>query len=111
MKCFIVNIGGYKMAKYCPECENEILPYLKSDNLRVVKAVNSLNFMERNLISYQLHFCIYCKIVFYEEIERFKFVKLKEDIRNGSKTELQNVKLEKGEDKRTTQPRNKKKDD
>ncbi len=107
------------MAIYCPKCENEILPYLKAETLRIVDVdgdkIDDFNFSilgcKNYLVSYHLHFCIHCKIVFYEEAERFEFVKLKkEETKNGSKSELRDTKLEKGEDKGASQTGNKKKD-
>lgn len=59
------------MALYCPACKNEILPYLKTGELKEIKN----NF----LISYQLYYCIHCKTVYYQEHESVKFLPLKKE--------------------------------
>ena len=56
--------------KLCPECNNEILPYLKTGEVkRIFGSV---------IASYQLHYCLVCKTVYYEEYEKHKFIKLEE---------------------------------
>jgi uncharacterized protein with PIN domain len=57
------------MSLKCPDCDHEILKYLKAGELKKVTP----DFM----ISFQLFFCINCKTVFYEEHERFKLKPLK----------------------------------
>jgi hypothetical protein len=56
------------MPNYCPKCENEVLPYLKTGELKVIKD---------ELISYQLYYCIVCKDVYYDEHERHAFLDYK----------------------------------
>lgn len=56
------------MPKYCPKCNQEILPYLKTGELKQIDSFH--------LISYQLYFCINCKVVYYEEHEKLEFIYL-----------------------------------
>lgn len=69
------------MAEYCPDCENEILPYLKTGEYKEVKAetiyadtgkkvATGVNYF---LVTYQCYFCIHCKTVFWKEHDRFNF--------------------------------------
>lgn len=68
--------------EHCPKCQKEILPYLKTGELKKIEF--------GNLISYQLYFCISCKIVYWQEHERFKLLSLEEEraknIRKASET-------------------------
>lgn len=58
------------MPKYCPKCECEILPYLKTNELKRV------DIIDKKLVCYQLYWCISCKIVYYVEHEIFDFLNL-----------------------------------
>lgn len=53
------------MPEYCPECENEIRPYLKTGEFKEVK--------EEKIILYQLYFCIHCKCVYQKIHDEYKF--------------------------------------
>ena len=77
------------MPTYCPECNHEILPYLKTGELKET----SHNNQKSILISYQLYICIYCKVVYYEEHETYEFKKL-------IKEEIEKEKIELGETKK-----------
>ncbi len=57
------------MMRLCPKCENEILPYLKTGDLKAVE--------NNSLIKYQCYYCLHCQIVFYEEHEIRAFLNLK----------------------------------
>ena len=59
------------MPNYCPRCNKEILPYLRTGELKEVEGLN--------LISYQLYFCINCKVVYYSEHEKYEFLNLKHE--------------------------------
>ena len=57
------------MPEYCKECKNEILPYLRTGELK------QINNNER-LKTFQLFYCVHCKIVYYKTHEEFNFVPL-----------------------------------
>ena len=64
----------------CPKCSNEILPYLKTGELKRVEEEIDVMF-ERSLVSYQCYFCYVCKVVYYNEHEEFIFKSLQETIK------------------------------
>lgn len=65
----------------CPLCEHEILPYLKTGELKEIE--------EENMVSYQLYWCIDCRIVFYKKHEEFKIKNLiEEQAKKGAKDEI-----------------------
>lgn len=51
----------------CPECEHEMLPYLKTGELKQV--INN-----SKLVLYQLYFCVNCKKVYYEQASEYDFI-------------------------------------
>jgi hypothetical protein len=53
------------MALYCPDCKKEILPYLRTGELKKID--------KDILVNYQLYFCIVCKKVWYQEHEKYPF--------------------------------------
>lgn len=55
----------------CPQCHKEILPYLKTGEVKQV--------YDQYLISYQCWYCINCRIVFYIQTEQYKFVDLEKE--------------------------------
>ena len=57
------------MPEYCPKCEEEILPYLKTGELKKIH--------DHMLIKYQLYWCVKCRVVYYNEHERQEFINLK----------------------------------
>jgi len=59
------------MPIYCPKCENEMRVYLKSGQLKEIQS-------GVELLSYQLYFCIHCRVTYWEEYERYPFINLKE---------------------------------
>ena len=65
------------MPNYCPKCNNEVLPYLKTGEVKVIEA--------DTIKSYQLYYCIACKDVYYDEHERhafldYKMAKIKKEV-------------------------------
>ena len=57
--------------KTCPRCENEILPYYKTGELKAV-------FEKSNkMIKYQTYYCLRCQIVYYDEHEVRSFINLR----------------------------------
>ena len=67
----------------CPHCNQEILPYLKTGELKQItnNVIGAMDFVKNNffLTSYQLYFCINCKIVYFIEHENDPFLNLKEE--------------------------------
>jgi len=62
----------------CPDCNNEILPYLKDGEFKQV--------IGDKFVTYNLHFCLHCKTVFHQERDSRNFKNLKEEEKkkNGS---------------------------
>jgi len=65
----------------CPLCNHEILPYLKTGELKSIKGkirfgTAKNEFGEDFLVSYQLLYCVKCKIVWWQEIDQIKFMDL-----------------------------------
>jgi DNA-directed RNA polymerase subunit RPC12/RpoP len=61
------------MPVYCPKCGNEILPFMKTGQLkRVVKKKKN----EEVYISYQLYMCNTCKAVYHETFQVYPFLDL-----------------------------------
>lgn len=58
------------MMEYCPKCEREILPYLKTNELKQIDW--SQKDAEMVLLSYQLYICISCRIVYYTISDTYK---------------------------------------
>lgn len=51
--------------RLCPDCNNEILPYLKTGEFKQV--------VKDKFITYQFHYCLFCRTVFYEEQSALNF--------------------------------------
>ncbi len=62
--------------KICPDCKNEILPYMKTGELKRINIINKLRKEDYFLTTYQCYFCVHCKTVFYHKHEEFKFKEL-----------------------------------
>ena len=67
--------------KYCPKCKNEILPYLRSGELKEITFERGPGsyLINRYLVSYQLYSCISCKTIYYKVFEKRKFEELDEE--------------------------------
>ena len=55
--------------EFCPKCEREILPYMKTNELKRIK--------DGKLVKYQLYYCVVCNDVYYLEHETHRFIDLK----------------------------------
>ncbi|KKQ34598.1 MAG: hypothetical protein US52_C0053G0021 [candidate division WS6 bacterium GW2011_GWA2_37_6] len=66
----------------CPKCNKEIFTYLKTGGLREKK--------DEFLITYNLLFCVNCKIVWYQEHEKYvmKDLKYEQEKRNKAKEKM-----------------------
>lgn len=51
--------------KLCPDCNKEILPYLKTGELKRI--------INNKLVTYQCYWCLNCRLVWNEERESFLF--------------------------------------
>lgn len=52
----------------CPDCEKEMLPYLKTGELKQI--------VGDKLVLYQLYFCVNCKKVYHEQASEYEFINL-----------------------------------
>jgi uncharacterized protein with PIN domain len=57
----------------CPDCENEILPYMKTGEFKIIEPEGGDIYLK----SFQCYFCMHCKVVFYTKHEQYEFKEVK----------------------------------
>lgn len=78
-------MGVLKLPKYCPKCEQEVLPYLKTGEIKELRFTP--DDIGKEIVSYQCYYCLNCRCVLYEEHERYPFVDVNYKIKTKEKKE------------------------
>lgn len=67
------------MVNYCPRCNEEILPRLRTGELK--RIIFDVEENKSFYVTYQLYFCMYCKIIYYREVEKLEFLDYDEELK------------------------------
>jgi len=71
--------------EYCPKCENEMLPYLKTGELKEIS--------KEKLVQYQLYYCLHCKTIYYNSHKEYEFIDFKKAKQEKAKVDAAKEKL------------------